>query len=239
MFCAYCGQAMNVDDAMTCEACGKPRAVPSPTSQAADIGQLVASHAKQATTSALAAFKTFAVNPTGGLRPALDGLGPRNTLGAAIVFALFFAICLVIGTRRAASTGQSILGSLGGGNLEMSFGVLKLLFCGFVPFVGFFGAGWITRKVFRGASNPAGDAFIAGAALLPIAFLLFITGVLGLANVEVLAILSVFALCYVILIIHTGCRDISSIAEPGATIAVPVILLASAWFSKIILVAVL
>jgi hypothetical protein len=238
MFCAHCGKAM-IADAMTCEACGKPRAVPSQTLQAADIGQLVASHAKKATTSALAAFKTFAVNPVGGLRPAMDGLGPRNALGSAIVFALFFSLCLVIGMRRAASSGESILGLLGGGGLEMSFGVFKLLFCGFVPFVGIFGAGWITRKIFRGAGNPEGDAFIAGAALLPIAFLLLIAGVLGLANVEALAILSVFTLCYVILIIHTGCRDISSIAEPGATIAVPVILLASAWFTKIILVAVL
>lgn len=238
MFCAHCGQAM-IADALTCEACGKPQVVPSQTSQVADVGQLVASHAKQATSSALAAFKTFAVNPVGGLRPALDELSPRNTLGAAIVFALFFAICLVIGTRRAATSGQSILGAMGGGNLEMSLGVFKLLLCGFVPFVGFFGAGWIARKVFRGKGNLEGDAFIAGAALLPVAFLLLITGVLGLANIEVLAILSVFALCYVVLILHTGCRDISSIAEPGATLAVPVILLASAWLSKVILVAAL
>jgi hypothetical protein len=238
VFCANCGQAMTAE-ATTCTGCGTPRRQ-TQTLSSREIGHRVADQAKQATTGALTAFKTFAVNPVGGLRPAMEGLGARNALGAAIVFALVFDICLAIGTRRAMSSGRGLLSSLGGGSVETSFGdLVKLLLCGLVPFVGIAGAGFVARKAFRGSGGFEGDAFIAGASLLPPAFLFLLTGILGFANLEVVAIVAVFAFCYMILILHTGCREISSIGEPGATIAVPLILLVSTWFSKIILAAAL
>jgi hypothetical protein len=170
----------------------------------------------------------------------MEGLGPRNALGAAIVFALVFDICLTIGARRAVTSGRGLLSTLGGSTVDTSFGdLLKLLLCGLVPFVSITGACYVARKAFRGRGGFEGDAFVAGASLLPAAFLFLITGVLGFANIEVVAIIAVFAMCYMVLIIHTGCREISSLAEPGATVAVPLILLVSAWLSKIILAAVL
>ena len=93
--------------------------------------------------------------------------------------------------------------------------------------------------MFRGSGSLAGDAFVAGSTLLPLALLLLIGWLLGAANVEVIGIASIFAFCYAILILHAGCTTVSAIPGTPAAIAVPAILILSAWVTKIILAALL
>jgi hypothetical protein len=64
-----------------------------------------------------------------------------------------------------------------------------------------------------------------------------LAALLGAANFEVIAILFLFALTYSILILYAGCSRIGCISEAGAAPAVPIILLLSAWITKIIVVA--
>ena len=52
-----------------------------------------------------------------------------------------------------------------------------------------------------------------------------------------LFILIVIAGCFIVLLLHGGCREVSGIREPGASLAVPLILLVSGWLTKVILVA--
>jgi len=207
MFCHQCGQALAAE-AAACTSCGKAVGLvpsPAPTAGAQEIGKRLANEAKAASQNALQAFTTFAVNPVGGLRSAFTSLGPTNARNAGFVFALFFDFCLVIGMHRAASAGRGMLPFAGMGSAGFSLGdTLKLLLAGLVPFAGIVGAGLGARKIFHGASSIEGDIFVAGAALLPTAFLVFLAGILGIANFEVVAILSVVAICYTVLMLHTG-----------------------------------
>ena len=108
-----------------------------------------------------------------------------------------------------------------------------------MPFVSLLAATASTRKVFGGLGSLHGDSFIAGAALLPFGFLVLVSSVLGLANFEIAALLVVFALCYGILMLYTGVTRISNVSDSRAAFAVPVMIIASFWITKIILGALL
>ena len=54
---------------------------------------------------------------------------------------------------------------------------------------------------------------------------------------EVIGALSIFALCLTILMLFAGCTRITMMSERLATIAVPLMLMLSAWFTKIIYAA--
>ncbi|MDA8162903.1 MAG: hypothetical protein M0022_08410 [Desulfobacteraceae bacterium] len=64
--------------------------------------------------------------------------------------------------------------------------------------------------------------------------LIFLIGLLGIGNFNVILILLVFTICYTILVLYSGCTKISKISEGGSAIAVPLMLILSAWFSKLI-----
>jgi hypothetical protein len=64
--------------------------------------------------------------------------------------------------------------------------------------------------------------------------MLLIAGILGMGNIEVVALVSVFALSYTILILYTACTQISEISKVRAVPAVPIIILIAGWLSKIV-----
>jgi hypothetical protein len=116
---------------------------------------------------------------------------------------------------------------------------IKFLFFGAVPFLSLLAASAATRKVFGGKGSFHGDCFIAGAVLLPFGFLVFLSSLLGLANLEIAALLLVFALCYGILMLYTGVTRISFVSESRAAFAVPVMIIVCFWLTKIIFGAML
>jgi hypothetical protein len=115
--------------------------------------------------------------------------------------------------------------------------LFKVLFLGLVPFASLIGACALARAVFHGKGRLAGDVYTAGAVLLPTGVFVLLSALLGVANFEVIAILFLFALTYSILILYAGCSRIGCISEAGAAPAVPIILLLSAWITKIIVAA--
>ncbi len=203
----------------------------------------IADKAKAASQDAIQSLKIFAVNPTGGLLPAYENLDRQRALAAGLAFALIFDLCLTFGIYRVTSSLQNSQDALFFLELlkvipeSQSAGpsLFKLLILGLVPFVSIAAALAAARAVFRGTGSFEGDVFIAGASLLPFGLFFLLSGVLGFANAEVIAALSLFALCYTILMIYTGCTRIARIPEAGAALAVPIILLLSGWLSKIIL----
>lgn len=224
MFCPECGHELQAG-ATACS-CGAPiAAVPrAPSSQ---VGEKV----KIRSQDALKAVKIVALNPVAGLPEAFQSLEKRQAMEVGIVFAVVFEICAVIGLylmlpRWAGSPG---------------FGeVLKIVIVGCVPFVAIAGANAVARKVFRGqAGTLESDVFIAGVSVLPFGFASLLAGILGVGNLEVSAIVAVFALSYTILILYTGCTRISGISEARAVPAVPIIILIAGWLSKILFAAML
>lgn len=238
MYCAECGSQL--DDSGGCTFCVGSTA--AQLAGAANVGTLfgspplqartapqVTAKVKEASRDATAAFKTFATNPVGGLPQAFETLGPARSFGVGIVFGAFSILCVFIGVYIA-------LPSYAKPEISDS---LKFLFFGAVPFLSLLAASAATRRIFGGQGSFHGDCFVAGATLLPFGFLVFVSSVLGLANLEIAALLVVFALCYAILILYTGVTRISFVSESRAAFAVPVMIIVSFWLTKVLFGAML
>lgn len=222
MYCSKCGTQIQ-DNSVACSSCGASMAAPNPTALAAD-------KVKAASTDALQAFKMFASNPVAGLSVAFENLGPARALGVGIIFGTLFALCIVFGVYRLLPEW---------GRRRGFSGFLKILVVAVVPFISLFGASVFGRKAFRGEGGFGHDSFITGASLLPFGFFAMLAGILGLGNTEVIAVFALFAVCLSILMLFAGLTRICKTSERSATIAVPLMLLASAWLSKIIYTAML
>lgn len=237
MFCPNCGKEI-LENAEFCSSCGA-------NIKEVKTSQDIVGKVKVASQDAFSAFKVFAINPVGGLSTAFESLDRNRALWVGIFFAVIFDVLMLLGMYLGVKRVQGGIGSLlgfypdtGGPGAGGIIGeVFKLLLLGAIPFISFAASSFLARKVFRGVEGFEGDVFIAGAALLPFGFFTFITGLLGIANFEVIAILLVFAVCYTILMLYSGCTKISKISEGGAAVAVPIMLLLSIWFSKILLAA--
>jgi len=233
MYCQNCAQSIAAD-ASSCASCGFATSSDAATrSPAGEIGEKAAQQAREAVGSAWKSFRTLVVNPVGGLRPSFENLSPVQVLQAGIVFSLAFAVCFAVGARQV--LGGSLLW-IGGGESWLGL-AFKLTFVGLVLVLSVIGAEFLARKVFRGTGSIEGDLFVSAISLLPFGLLSLLAGLLGIGNAEIIVVLGVIAWCFTVLLLHGGCREISNIREPGASLAVPLILLVSGWLTQVILKA--
>jgi hypothetical protein len=228
MYCEQCGTTLDPTTGL-CPACARPAATIPVTVVPTPPAPQITSKVKAASKDATQAFKTFAADPVGGLPAAFESLGPSRAMGVGVVFAAVAIVCVFVGVFIS-------LGSYARPDFGDS---IKFLLFGAVPFVSILLASAATRKVFRGAGSFGGDSLIAGASLLPLGFLVLVSSILGLANLEIAALLLVFALCYGILMLYTGVTRISNVSESKAAFAVPVMIIVSFWLTKIIFGAML
>jgi hypothetical protein len=61
--------------------------------------------------------------------------------------------------------------------------------------------------------------------------------VLGVANLEIISVLFLAAICASILMLFTGLTRICKVSDRAATLGIPCILIVTAWLSKVILAA--
>lgn len=221
MFCQNCGTAVQ-ENAALCSSCGTQIA----RSKTSEVGDKV----KAASKDAAEAFKVFATNPVGGLPTAFESLGEARAIAAGIVFAAIFDLCVFLGTYMVLPPWGRPAGLVG---------FIKVLIFGAVPFVVLVGASALARRMFGGEGSVGGDSFIAGASLLPFGFVVLLSGIFGMSNFEVIIVLGVFALCYTILMLYTGCTRISKISESRSALAVPIMVIMSGWLAKILFTAML
>ena len=253
MFCQKCSKEIS-DDAQWCSACGTPVTVPStsaassgggtataaapPVASALSLSKHIGDEVKARSRDAWAGIKLFAKSPVGGL-PQSYAMFEGRAIQVGAAFAVIYEITFFLGMYMMASRAAGIFG-LGIRVSDASVGdVFKLLIIGLVPFASLVGAGVLARKVFHGSGVLAGDVYTAGASLLPFGLAVLATAILGAANFEVIIVLLVFALSYNILMLYSGCSRIAGISEAGAAPAVPVMLIISAWLTKVIVVAIL
>jgi len=220
MFCKQCGAQVEDSDA-ACPKCSTPTGAANPAAAVTD-------KVKAASKDSLQAFLKFATDPVAGLAVAYESLGTARAFNVGISFGSVFSLCLLVAAYRLI---PEFFRPPGFG------GFIRLLVCSVVPFVCLAGAGALARLAFRGKGGLSNDSFIAGAALLPLGCVLLLSGLLGAGNLEVIGALNVFAICLTILMLFAGCTRITMISERLATIAVPVMLMLSAWFTKIIYAA--
>jgi len=183
-------------------------------------------------------IKLFAKSPVGGLPESFALFDDRRAIQVGIAFAVLYEAALFLGGLIFRSKAEAMLGAwLPIGELTATQ-MFKLLVLGLVPFASLVGAGALARQIFRGTGRFSGDVYTAGAVLLPSGVLVLAAALLGAANVEVILVLAVFALTYQILMLYAGCSRIGGVSEAGAAPAVPIILLVSAWITKILVVAI-
>ena len=217
MFCPKCG-TQNPDTAATCSKCGSSLGARSAGGGAGD-------KFKAASQDALTAFKTFATDPVGGLPAAANSLGNARAMGVGIIFGVVFTLLTGFGIYRV------FLSGFGGPGVG---GFLKMLLVAAVPFVCLAASGMAVRKLFGGQGGLGMDTFIAGAACLPFGVVMLLGSLLGAGNLDVIYALSMFAICFTILMLFSGLTRIGKTSERAATIAVPLMLLVSAWLAKTI-----
>lgn len=70
--------------------------------------------------------------------------------------------------------------------------------------------------------------------MLPLSLYMLIAPFLGVGNIEIIMILTIFAVCLTVLLIFIGLTRISMISERVATIAVPLVILIWVWSAKVI-----
>ena len=226
MFCQKCGAQIQ-EQATTCGGCGATVAAPNPTAAAAAVA---AEKVRTASKDALGAFKMFATDPVPGLPVACKSLEPNRALGVGCVFGVVFALAIILAVYRVLPQWGRPSGFVG---------FIKIFIFALVPYLSLLGATFCARKAVGGEGEVGHDAFIAGAALLPTAVVVLLAGILGVGNFEVIALFGTFALCLTILMLFSGLTRAYRASERSATIAVPLMLVASSWLSKIIYSAML
>jgi hypothetical protein len=189
---------------------------------------------KAASQEAVKSLKSLAGNPVGGLAGAYEGLGDKKALSVGIAFGVISLICFLLG-------GFFLVRSTFGGGVGDIFdflgfgGVMKLILFAVMPFVSLAVFSAAIRKISGGAGGGfGGDAFIAGAAILPIAIVILIGGIVGMGSpgaVKFFYVLNVIGSCVAILILFAGLTRISKLSERVGTIAVPIVILLSGWLS--------
>ena len=172
------------------------------------------------------AFAQFALDPVGGLPGACHGLDKSSAIAVGVTFCAFYVLCNCFFAHQCLPK-----------EAFAQIPTLNLVISSAVPFLALAAANFLTRLLFRGSGNPGCDFFLAGAVLLPAAVLLAVVGIVGILNIEVVLAASVFAVCLTILMLYAGCHRIYELSERSATIAVPVMLVASAWLIKIVYVS--
>ena len=223
MTCPQCGNSLT-SGATFCGDCGAPinKAESQPSAAAPSLGAV---KFRALSLTAWSIVKAAVLNPVEGMPNVFRGLEKKEALEAGLVLAGLFDLCAVIGLflllpRWAGSPGL--------------VDILKLLLLSIIPSAAVTGAYTLARKIFHSQGGSIeSDVFLAGVSLVPSSIVLLASGILGAANIEVIAIIAVFALTYTVLILFAGCTQISRIATVYAIPAVPIMILIAAWLSKI------
>lgn len=243
MFCRSCGQVL-AEGSVFCAKCGTAVATASATSNISgaaaapaqiSISKTIHEEVKLRTMDAWQGIKLFAQSPVGGLPQSFEMFDPARAMRIGIVFGILYEVTLFLGLYRLADKLTSTFGGeLPLGDLSAKH-IFQLIIIGLVPFVTLAASSAIARKIFRGKGAFAGDVYTAGASLLPLGLFALVSSLVGPANIEVIVVLWLFAVTYMILMLYAGCSRIAGIPEAGAAPAVPIMLLLSAWLTKVVI----
>jgi hypothetical protein len=225
-FCSRCGTKLEPGRAF-CSSCG------------ASVTGAAASELKTklAATSgdALATVRSLAVDPVGSLARAYEALGQERAQATGIALAVLFSLASTIGIALGAKRWMGGLVSLGGGpsyGAYFKLGLALLIFPAALTAISYG-----VRQVLRAERSIASDLFACGSAVVPLAIAVLLSGMLGVANVEVVALLMLFSTTYLVLMLFTGLTRLGGLTERAAAPAVPIILVLTAWLSKVVFTA--
>lgn len=193
------------------------------------------------TSQIFSAIKTLASSPVGGLNSAYRQLGAQQAFYVGLSFAAVFAVAEFLFARWTLPKIPPVLVPYWTPVLvpywiRMDTDVPRLSFMCLLNagiwMVSVAAGSAIARKLLKGAGSVQGDVFLAGSSLLPIAFWLLCFFVLGVDNGKTIGYVGIFAVSTTILVLYSGCTNISEIPERTATLAVPAVIIVSAWMAN-------
>ncbi|HEX4342051.1 MAG TPA: hypothetical protein VH255_01590 [Verrucomicrobiae bacterium] len=182
---------------------------------------------KAATADSLQAFKSFALNPVGELANVYNSLGEARALAVGITFGVVSALCFVVGGIIGAWHAPEFMRPSGGW-------YFKLFIFAFIPMVTTTASSFAARKIFRSEGPLAMDAFIAGASMLPFAFVRLVTSVFSSLPLGVTGFLVIFVGSLTVLILFFGFLRIAKLSECVCTLVVPLVMTVSIWLTFIL-----
>lgn len=235
MFCAQCGTQLAAEVG-TCGRCGfEARRSSAEQWSSTAVGSQVQRQVAETSRDAVTALRLLAMDPVGGLPAAYEALGPLRSRSVGIALCALFALAATLGLRTAA--GRSFEGVMQLTNLGGNTALLKWIIVLLVPPAVLAGSAYALRRLVRSPQRPASEVFTAGAAVTPAALALLIGGLLGIGNLEIVLLLALLAFCYLVLILYSGLTTVGGVSPRLAAPSVPVLLVLTAWLTKVVAAA--
>lgn len=238
MDCSRCG-TVNRAEARACRHCGSPLAVaswsPPVESNAARLTPGYGSSPARDSSEGSGDLARLLRHPLQDAAAVYASLGPKR----AAVVGLCCAIASLVAAGLGVWLGLKRSGALSYLSLMPDFDIslgtwTKFLAVSLIPFLSLVVSMMAARLLFRGSGRLEGDVFVAGAAVLPFGALILLAGLLGVGNLEVIAALAVFALCWTVLILFVGCTRVAHMSADAAGLAVPTMILLCGWLTKVL-----
>jgi hypothetical protein len=155
----------------------------------------------------------YLFNPGGGLLPAFARLEAMRALAVGLVYGAISDLCFV--------ASFNII------DLQIDIPIEQLFLLGILPFLSLVLMGKIVRAVERHGGNLAIDIFIAGAAIVPLAFMVLMVGLISLYIVPLVISFVVAGFSYSLLTLYAGYTQIINFSEEKAALIAPLMLAAS------------
>lgn len=191
----------------------------------------VTESSKTAAKNSFEAFKKFILNPMGGLKVAYEHLGKRNAMITGFVFIAIYELMIYISMKSAIGKYAADMPP----EIKDAIFAWKTFIVLVIPPVGMFLAYTVVRMFSKSKETFHADIFISGSFFLIIGLIVFLGMLVGFENFEAIFLLIIFGLCYQILLLYSGLNRIHCLSETSSTFCVPVILLACAWITKVML----
>lgn len=198
----------------------------------AQHAQVAAEKARAAAQDALGLARRLVMNPVAGIGEANAGLSAERTWGVAVIFALVAALGLAFaGGMLARVFMAAMLGGFGAmPGMGFDFGdFLKATVSNLVMIVAAGGGVLLLAPILGGRANPASALLVAATAFLPmgiaaLAASLFGSVFSGNFAAIVIMLLMLYGICYLVLVLNAGLRQVHDVSERRAAYGTPSVL---------------
>lgn len=198
----------------------------------AQHAQAAADRAKVAAQDALGVARRLLGNPVGGIGPAHAGLTQDRALGVAVVFALVAAIGLAL---AGGSLVRSMLGAAMGAYGAMpGFGFdfgqfLKAVLGNLIMIAAAGGGVLLFAPLLGGRTNPVSALLVSATAYLPLGIAALLAAIIGWLfksqfGAILVGLLMLYGLCYLVLTLNAGLRNVAAVDEGRAALGTPTVL---------------
>lgn len=198
----------------------------------AQHAQAAADRAKVAAQDALGVARRLLANPVGGIGPAHAGLTQDRALGVALVFALVAAIGLAL---AGGSLVRSMMGAAMGAYGAMpgfgfNFGqFLKAVLGNLIMIVAAGGGVLLFAPLLGGRTNPVSALLVSATAFLPLGIAALLAAIVGWLfksqfGAILVGLLMLYGLCYLVLTLNAGLRNVAAVDEGRAALGTPTVL---------------